>query len=98
MYQISSTGHHSGGIAYLQGSVDKIPIYPISLDENLTPFTSTVKNMRGGLIGIYALAQVIPLNDYQIFVRDDSVFIAKFCTVSMSSGRVGEIVLKIGEL
>lgn len=97
VYQISSTSHNSGNSNYLQGSVDKIPIYPISLDESLTPFSSNIKNIRGGLIGIYALAQVMPLNDYQIFVRDSNVFISKFCTVS-SAGSIGEIVLKIGEL
>lgn len=95
VYQISSLGHQSGRSNYLQGSVDKIPIFPISLEENLTPFANNVKNIRGGLVGIYALAQVMPLNDYQIFVRDGSAFIAKFCTVT---NVVGEIVLKIGEL
>ena len=96
VYQITQVNHYSGRTAYLQGSTDKIPIYPISLDENLTPFTSNVKNIRGGLTGIYALAQVMPLNDYQIFVRDGSAFIAKVCTIS--SNQAGEIVLKIGEL
>lgn len=96
VYQITNINHSSGSSNYLQGSVEKIPIYPMSLEENLTPFTGNVKNIRGGLIGIYALAQVMPLNDYQIFVRDGSAFIAKFCAVNSSS--VGEIVLKIGEL
>lgn len=96
-YQITGTNYLSGRTAYLQGSADKIPIFPISLDESLTPFSSNIKNIRGGLIGIYALAQVMPFNDYQIFVRDGSVFIAKFCTVGGGSSS-GEIVLKIGEL
>lgn len=96
VYQISNAGHQSGRSNYLLSSADKTPIYPISLEENLTPFANNVKNIRGGLIGIYALAQVIPLNDYQIFVRDGSAFIAKFCTIPANS--IGEIVLKIGEL
>jgi len=95
-YQISITSHSSGRTAYLQGSADKIPIYPISIDESTTLFGINVKNIRGGFIGIYALAQILPLNDYQIFVRDGSAFIAKFCTVNATA--VGEIVLKIGEL
>jgi len=96
VYQMSSSTHQSGRSNYLQGSSNKVPIYPISLEENQTPFANNVKNIRGGLIGIYALAQVMPIDDYQIFVRDSSAFIAKFCTANSSSA--GEIVLKIGEL
>lgn len=96
VYQIANTSHSSGNSNYLHGSVEKTPIYPMSLEENLTTFANNVKNIRGGLIGIYALAQVRPLNDYQIFVRDGSAFIAKFCTANSTSA--GEIVLKIGEL
>ena len=96
VYQVANASHLSGNLDYLKGSVEKIPIYPMSLEENLTPFANNARNIRGGLIGIYALAQVRPLNDYQIFVRDGSVFIAKFCTVNAIAA--GEIVLKIGEL
>ena len=96
VYQMSSATHYSGRTDYIKGSADKIPIFPISLEENLTPFANNVKNIRGGLVGIYALAQVMPLNDYQIFVRDGSAFIAKFCTIS--AYLAGELVLKIGEL
>lgn len=95
-YSISANAHHSGNSSYLQSS-DKIPLYPISLDESTSAFTSTRKTVRGELFNIYALAQIRPFVDFQIFNRDDDLYISKFVTVNTPNS-TGQLVFKIGEL
>lgn len=100
-YSINSASHYSGYTAYLKGASDKVSLYPIILEERTFKYSdsaSNLKTVRGGLSGIYALAQYRPLNDFQIFRRGSSAFIARYSTISDNNNDFGELVLKIGDL
>ena len=94
-YSITADYYNSGQTSHLSSS-DKIPLYPISLDENTSAFFNAIKTVRGELLSIYALAQIRPLGDLQIFTRDNDLYIAKY--VSVPSSAPGQLVFKIGEL
>lgn len=100
-YSINSASHYSGYTAYLKGASDKVSLYPIILEERTFKYSnasSDLKTVRGGLSGIYALAQYRPLNDFQIFRRGSSAFIARYSTIHDNGIDFGELVLKIGDL
>ena len=98
-YSINSALHYSGCTVYLKGASDKVPLYPIILEEHSVKYSGgNLKTVRGGLPGIYALAQYRPLNDFQIFRRGSSAFIARYSTVNDENSNFGELVLKIGDL
>ena len=98
-YSINSALHYSGCTVYLKGASDKVPLYPIILEERSVKYSgANLKTVRGGLSGIYALAQFRPLNDFQIFRRGSSAFIARYSTVNDENSNFGELVLKIGDL
>ncbi|MFW1743502.1 hypothetical protein [Acinetobacter johnsonii] len=98
-YSINNTSHYSGCTAYLKGASNKVPLYPIILEEQFVKYSGeNLKTVRGGLSGIYALAQYRPLNDFQIFRRGSSAFIARYSTIHDNNADFGELVLKIGDL
>lgn len=98
-YSINNTSHYSGCTAYLKGASNKVPLYPIILEEQSVKYSGgKLKTVRGGLSGIYALAQYRPLNDFQIFRRGSSAFIARYSTIHDDNADFGELVLKIGDL
>lgn len=98
-YSINNTSHYSGCTAYLKGASNKVPLYPIILEEQSVKYSGgNLKTVRGGLSGIYALAQYRPLNDFQIFRRGSSAFIARYSTIHDDNADFGELVLKIGDL
>lgn len=98
-YSINNALHYSGCTVYLKGASDKVPLYPIILEEHSVKYSgANLKTVRGGLSGIYALAQYRPLNDFQIFRRGSSAFIARYSTIHDDNADFGELVLKIGDL
>ena len=98
-YSTNNTLHHSGCTVYLQGASNRVPLYPIILEERSAIFSSgNLKAIRGNLSGIYALAQYRPFNDFQIFRRGSSAFIARYSTINDNNSDFGELVLKIGDL
>lgn len=70
------------------------PLLPAIILENNNPFSETRKTLRGSLSGYYWLNANIPLNDFQIFTQNKSLYIAKI----VSTGSSGQVVVKVGEL
>lgn len=70
------------------------PLLPAIILENNNTFSGTRKTLRGSLSGYYWLNAKIPLNDFQIFTQNKSLYIAKI----VSTGSSGQVVVKVGEL